>query len=105
MPQRRTRNSRGTGRSELQPQLPAQPLRVPRRALLGVEAVGFAEAVAVTKLDRLARSVRDLTNLAAELEALGVTLVVLDSMRVSSKCRLYPNTYPSSISASAPRSP
>ena len=103
MPQRRTRNSRGTGRSELQPQLPPQPLRVPRRALLGVEAVGFAEAVAVTKLDRLARSVRDLTNLAAELEALGVTLVVLDSMRVSRKCRLYPNT--SSISASAPRSP
>ncbi len=36
------------------------------------------DAVAVTKLDRLARSVRHLTNLAAELEALGVDLVVLD---------------------------
>lgn len=35
-------------------------------------------AVVVTKLDRLARSVRHLTNLAAELEALGVALVVLD---------------------------
>ncbi len=35
------------------------------------------DAVAVTKLDRLARSVRHLTNLAAELEALGVDLVVL----------------------------
>ncbi len=33
------------------------------------------DAVAVTKLDRLARSVRHLTNLAAELEALGVDLV------------------------------
>ncbi len=31
-----------------------------------------------TKLDRLARSVRHLTELAAELEALGVALVVLD---------------------------
>jgi DNA invertase Pin-like site-specific DNA recombinase len=36
------------------------------------------KAVAVTKLDRLARSVRHLTNLASELEALGVDLVVLD---------------------------
>ena len=35
-------------------------------------------AVAVVKLDRLARSVRHLTALAAELEALGVDLVVLD---------------------------
>jgi DNA invertase Pin-like site-specific DNA recombinase len=36
------------------------------------------DAVAVTKLDRLARSVRHLTALAAEIEALGVDLVVLD---------------------------
>ena len=36
------------------------------------------DALAVVKLDRLARSVRHLTNLAAELEALGVDLVVLD---------------------------
>ncbi len=36
------------------------------------------DAVAVVKLDRLARSVRHLTALAAELEALGVDLVVLD---------------------------
>ena len=35
-------------------------------------------AVVVTKLDRLARSVRHLTSLAGELEALGVDLVVLD---------------------------
>jgi len=35
-------------------------------------------AVVVTKLDRLARSVHHLTALAAELEALGVALVVLD---------------------------
>lgn len=35
-------------------------------------------AVVVTKLDRLARSVRHLTALAAELEALGVSLVCLD---------------------------
>jgi DNA invertase Pin-like site-specific DNA recombinase len=34
--------------------------------------------VACVKLDRLARSVRHLTNLAAELEALGVDLIVLD---------------------------
>ncbi len=37
-----------------------------------------ADAVVVTKLDRMARSVRHLTELAAELEALGVDLVVLD---------------------------
>jgi DNA invertase Pin-like site-specific DNA recombinase len=35
-------------------------------------------AVVVTKLDRLARSVRHLTNLVAELDALGVDLVVID---------------------------
>ena len=34
--------------------------------------------LAVTKLDRLARSTRHLVNLAAELEALGIDLVVLD---------------------------
>lgn len=36
------------------------------------------DVLAVTKLDRLARSVRHLTTLAAELEALGIGLVVLD---------------------------
>ena len=36
------------------------------------------DVVAVVKLDRLARSVRHLTVLAAELDALGVGLVVLD---------------------------
>jgi DNA invertase Pin-like site-specific DNA recombinase len=36
------------------------------------------DVLAVTKLDRLARSVRHLTSLAAELEALDVDLVVLD---------------------------
>jgi len=37
------------------------------------------DAVVVTKLDRLARSVRHLAELAAELAALGVDLVVLDN--------------------------
>ncbi len=36
------------------------------------------DAIAVVKLDRLARSTRHLTQLAAELEALGVDLIVLD---------------------------
>ena len=36
------------------------------------------EAVVVTRLDRVARSVRHLTQLAVELEALGVALVVLN---------------------------
>ncbi len=36
------------------------------------------DAVAVTKLDRLARSTRHLVNLGAELEALGVDLIVVD---------------------------
>ena len=36
------------------------------------------DAVAVVKLDRLARSTRHLTSLAAELEALGVDLIVTD---------------------------
>ena len=36
------------------------------------------DAVAVVKLDRLARSVRHLTEMAAEFEALGVGLIVLD---------------------------
>jgi DNA invertase Pin-like site-specific DNA recombinase len=36
------------------------------------------DAVAVWRLDRLARSVRHLTELAADLEALGVDLIVLD---------------------------
>ena len=36
------------------------------------------DAVVVTKLDRLARSVRHLTQVAGELEALGVDLIVLD---------------------------
>jgi len=36
------------------------------------------DVLAITKLDRLARSVRHLTTMAAELEALGVDLVVLD---------------------------
>ncbi len=36
------------------------------------------DALAVVKLDRLARSVRHLTELGAELEALGVDLIVLD---------------------------
>ena len=47
-------------------------------ALLDAVRRRETSAVVVTKLDRLARSVRHLTALAAELEALGVDLVVLD---------------------------
>ncbi len=36
------------------------------------------DAIIITKLDRLARSTRHLTQLAAELEALGVDLIVTD---------------------------
>ncbi len=36
------------------------------------------DAIAIVKLDRLARSTRHLTQLAAELEALGVDLIVVD---------------------------
>ncbi len=36
------------------------------------------DALAVVKLDRLARSVRHLTELGSELEALGVDLIVID---------------------------
>ncbi len=36
------------------------------------------DAVVITKLDRMARSVRHLTEVAAELEAMGIALVVLD---------------------------
>jgi DNA invertase Pin-like site-specific DNA recombinase len=45
-----------------------------------MEAVRRREvnAVAITKLDRMARSVRHLTEVAAELEAVRVSLVVLD---------------------------
>ncbi len=39
---------------------------------------GRVDAVVCTKLDRLARSVRHLTQLAAELEALGVDLIVTE---------------------------
>ena len=47
-------------------------------ALLAAARRRQLDAVAVVKLDRLARSVRHLTTLAAELDALGVDLVVLD---------------------------
>ncbi len=46
--------------------------------LMGAVRRREADAVVVTKLDRVARSVRHLTALAAELEALGVDLLVLD---------------------------
>ena len=39
----------------LQPQLPRHPLRVPRRAHLGVEAVGFAELARALRVQRVAR--------------------------------------------------
>ena len=45
------------------------------------------DALVVVKLDRLARSVRHLTGLGAELEALGVDLIVLDQGIDSSASR------------------
>lgn len=47
-------------------------------ALLAAARRREVDALAVVKLDRLARSVRHLTSLGAELEALGVDLIVLD---------------------------
>jgi DNA invertase Pin-like site-specific DNA recombinase len=47
-------------------------------ALLSAVRRREVDAVVVSKLDRLARSVRHLTELAAEFQALGVALVVLD---------------------------
>jgi DNA invertase Pin-like site-specific DNA recombinase len=47
-------------------------------ALLKAARRRQVDCVVVTKLDRLARSVRHLLSLAKELEALGVALVVLD---------------------------
>ncbi len=46
--------------------------------MLGAVKRREVDAVVVVKLDRLARSVRHLTQLVAEFEALGVDLVVLD---------------------------
>ena len=58
---------------------------VPRRltSIKGTEREAKAklrafDAIVITKLDRLARSTRHLTQLAGELEALGVDLVVID---------------------------
>lgn len=47
------------------------------RLLAGARRREF-DAVAVTKLDRLARSVRHLTTVSGEFEALGVDLIVVD---------------------------
>ena len=58
-----------SGRKDRRPALDALMAAVRRREV---------DAVACVKLDRLARSVRHLTHLAAEFEALGVNLVVLD---------------------------
>src|SRR5437667_8838771 len=58
-----------SGSKERRPQLDALLADVRRRKF---------DLVLVTKLDRLARSTRHLVTLAAELEALGVDLVVLD---------------------------
>ncbi len=58
-----------SGRGDRRPGLDALLAAVRRRDV---------DAVVITKLDRLLRSTRHLTALAAELEALGVDLVVLD---------------------------
>ncbi len=58
-----------SGAKERRPQLDALLADVRRRKI---------DTIVLTKLDRLARSTRHLVTLAAELEALGVDLVVLD---------------------------
>ncbi len=58
-----------SGAKDRRPALDALMAAVQRREV---------EAVVVTKLDRIARSVRHLTQLAADLEELDVALVVLD---------------------------
>jgi len=58
-----------SGRKDQRPALDELMAAVRRREIKTIVAV---------KLDRLARSVRHLTNLVAELEALGVDLVVID---------------------------
>ena len=58
-----------SGSKDRRPALDAMIIAAHRREL---------DAVACVKLDRLARSVRHLTTLAAEFEALGIDLVVID---------------------------
>ena len=58
-----------SGSKDRRPALDEMMAKAKRRAF---------DAVAVVKLDRLARSTRHLTQLAAELEALGVDLIVTD---------------------------
>jgi DNA invertase Pin-like site-specific DNA recombinase len=58
-----------SGAKDRRPALDEMVAKAKRRAF---------DAVAVVKLDRLARSTRHLTQLAAELEALGVDLIVTD---------------------------
>lgn len=58
-----------SGAKDRRPALDAMLAEVRRRRV---------SAVVVTKLDRLARSVRHLTSLAGELEALGVDLVIIE---------------------------
>lgn len=48
------------------------------RRLLELADAGAIDAVVVTKADRISRSLRDLLNLGAELEARGVSLVTAD---------------------------
>lgn len=56
----------------------AQDRRPALDEMMSKAKVRAFDAVVCVKLDRLARSVRHLTSLAAELEAFGVDLVVLD---------------------------
>ena len=58
-----------SGRKDRRPALDAMMEAVRRREV---------DAVAAVKLDRIARSVRHLCDLAAELDALGVPLIILD---------------------------
>ncbi len=58
-----------SGSKDRRPALDEMMAKAKRRAFDGI---------AVVRLDRLARSVRHLANLAAELEALGVALIVLE---------------------------
>src|SRR5881296_1951161 len=58
-----------SGAKDRRPELDAMLAAARRRRL---------DVIIITKLDRLARSVRHLVNVAAELEALGVDLVCCD---------------------------
>ncbi len=52
---------------------------------LALKILGKGDALAVTRLDRLGRSLRDLANIAHEIEAAGASLRVLEQSVDTSK--------------------